>query len=245
MPKLAVLLLSLLFTNALTAQFGLRAGVTGGTTYGPSEQISGDKVESFRPALGYQIGVAGRVASLTERLSVSAELNYEVRRSAVDVNFNEVIPDASRSLNGSIKDRYDYVTLPVLLTLAGKGVDLYAGPGFSYLVRARRRIDLEGEDQSIAGSTPFSAGEEVDLLSDDRYTNAAIRRLCLSLNAGAMLSLSDRLRLDIRLYHTLTDVSEDREDRTVYQYVRAGIPFPTRDDGDRTVGVQASLVFRL
>ena len=59
-----------------------------------------------------------------------------------------------------------------------------------------------------------------------------------------MFPILPRTSLDIRVYHTLTDVTNDDEDFSIIDRA-VGNPSPAqRDDKDHTVGLQANLVFR-
>jgi hypothetical protein len=245
MQKLVIFLVCSLCSLALDAQFGVKAGVSYGLTYGNRQVIEGQSIESYRPSLGYQVGVSGRVVKLGPTLAVAAELVYESRRSVTGVDYDlPEFPDSGGHIRGDVRNRMDYLSLPVLLTVAGEKLSVYAGPSFSYLLSGKRRYDVEALYITIAGPQVVTIDDAIDLTGGQNYEGPVINRLNLALNAGVSLPLTSALALDLRLYHTLTDVTNDSEDTGVLRPISVDGSIFERDDFDSTLGVQANLVFR-
>jgi hypothetical protein len=245
MQKLVVFPICLLFALSASAQIGVKGGISYGATYGDREQIDGQTIESYRPSPGYQLGVTGRLLQLSPSLFVDAELLYESRRGVTRVDYTfPVVVDGGGYTRGEVRNRMDYLSLPLLLTLDGERLRIYAGPSFHYLLSGKRQYDLEAEYITIAGSQIVTIDDAIDLTGGQNFDGPIVNRLNVALNAGVELSLSPRLSLDLRVYHTVTDVTNDEEDTGVLRPISLEPIIFQRDDFDSTVGVQASVIYR-
>lgn len=240
-------LLSLLFSLSASAQIGIKAGLTLGGTYGSAEEYDGEKVESIDPALGYQFGLTAALLDL-KAFRLNAELLYENRRSVKNADF-EIIFNEANAYRASIeyRDEFQYVTLPLLASFGGDKLNVYFGPGFSYLLSAKSEVEWESTTYSpqAPGQTSVTVSEEKqDLINGDDYDEPFINRFSVALNAGLVLPLLPSTTLDIRIYHTITDVTNDAEDRSIVdRVVFDPQEVRLRDDYDSTVGLQANLVY--
>ncbi len=249
MPKVTfTTLLALLLSLTATAQIGIKAGVTLGGTYGSAEEFNGDKIESIDPAVGYQFGLTATVVDLPA-FDLRAELIYENRRGIKNADFS-LAPTQGVEVQTDIKfkNSFQYLSLPVLASFGGDRLNFYIGPSFSYLLAAKSETTtgttVLPAQLSGQGGLPTS-GEvdgEIDFIDD--YEEPYINRLNIAANVGVMFPIFPSTSLDIRVYHTLTDVTNDDEDRSI---IDRAIRLPQarlRDDNDSTVGLQANLVFR-
>ena len=212
-------LLSFLFSFTLSAQLGIKAGVTLGGTYGSAEEFDGEKIESIDPALGYQFGITATLLDL-KAFRLKAELLYEDRRGVKNANFS-ISPGADQGLTSDIKfkNSFTYLSVPVLATFGTESLNFYIGPSVSYLLSATSKTTNELSVITIAGETKSTVEEEIDLINDDRYNESYINRLNVAANVGVMIPLAPKLKLDVRLYHTITDVTNDDEDRSIIDRV--------------------------
>ena len=244
----ALFALLLLLSLPAAAQLGIKAGLTLGGTYGSAEEFDGDKIESIDPAVGYQFGITTQVVDLP-LFKLNAELLYENRRGQKNANFT--IPASEQvSFTTDVKFRnsFQYLSLPVLASFGGEGLNIYVGPSFSYLLAANSevttRITVTPEQAAGVGGLPNngSVDSEIDFIED--YDEPYINRFNVAANVGVMFPILPRASLDIRAYHTLTDVTNDDQDFSIIDRA-VGNPTPgLRDDNDHSVGVQANLVFR-
>ena len=214
-------------------------------TYGTNERIRDEKAENFVLRPGFQFGVVGRVARLSQSTSIGAELIYEARRSTIQVDYTHgKWADASLSLKGQLDDYYGYLSLPVLLKREVGKKQVYIGPSFSYLLHAKRTTDLFLSQGLISGATNASVDERINLISNEGFTDSAINRLNVAINAGVTMPLTSRLDLDLRLLHTLTDVTNDDADVGLFRDLIDEQYYQFRKDFDSTVSLQANLAFR-
>ncbi|MGB3802040.1 MAG: hypothetical protein WA952_19625, partial [Lewinella sp.] len=94
------------------------------------------------------------------------------------------------------------------------------------------------------GGLPPNSTVESEINFIDDYDDPYINRFNVAANAGIMFPIMPRASLDIRIYHTLTDITNDEEDLSIIDRA-VGNPTPgLRDDNDASVGLQANLVFR-
>lgn len=244
MRSFTSLLFTLFLTTTLSAQLGIKAGVTLGGTYGSAEELEGDKIESIDPAVGYQFGLTTQLVDLPA-FALNVELLYEDRRGVKAVDFS-IQPGPDQGIRSSVefKNSFRYLSLPVLASFGGDGLNVYVGPSFSYLLGATANTTNITTFTTIAGDNTVTSEEEIDFIDDDRYDDPYINRFNLALNAGVMLPILPKLSLDVRLYHTLTDVTNDEEDRSIIDRITRPQDIRLRDDNDSTVGLQANLVVR-
>ncbi|CAH1001658.1 hypothetical protein LEM8419_02563 [Neolewinella maritima] len=239
---LLITLALLLFSLPATAQLGIKGGLTVGGTYGSAEEFDGEKIESIDPAIGYQFGITATVLELNA-FRLNAELLYEDRRGVKNASFT-IIPGPDQGVSSDIKfkNSFTYLSVPLLATFGTGSFNVYIGPSVSYLLSATSESTNELTVITIAGENRSTVQEEIDLINDDRYGESYINRLNVAANIGAMIPLAPKLKLDVRLYHTITDVTNDDEDRSLIDRVTRPQDVRLRDDKDSTVGLQANLV---
>ena len=243
-----LLCLSLFLSAGVAAQLGIKAGVTLGGTYGSAEEFDGDKIESIDPALGYQFGVTTQLLDLP-LFKLNAELLYEDRRGQKNANFT-LAPAQGVAVNTDVKfkNSFRYLSLPLLATFGSDAFNFYVGPSFSYLLGADSKVTTTvsvtpGEAAGTNGLPPNSSVEsEIDFIED--YDDPYINRFNAAANIGVMFPILPSASLDIRAYHTLTDITNNDEDLSIIDRA-IGNPNPgLRDDHDSSVGIQANLLFR-
>ena len=247
MQKL-LFLLCLLVSAGLAAQFGIKAGVTVGGTYGSAEEFDGDKIESIDPAIGYQFGVVGTLVDLPA-FALKAELLYEDRRGIKDANFRISPADGvGVQTDVEFKNSFKYLSLPLLASFGGDGLNVYIGPSFSYLLSASSetttRVTVTPEQAAGQNGLPPNSTTEGEIDFIDDYDDPYINRVNVAANAGVMFPIFPKASLDIRVYHTITDVTNDDEDQSIIDRALNPSNIRLRDDNDSTFGLQANLVVR-
>ena len=245
---LSLFSLLLLVSLPASAQLGIKAGLTMGGTYGSAEEFDGDKIESIDPAVGYQFGITAQVVDLP-LFKLNAELLYEDRRGKKNANFRIPASEAV-AINTDVvfRNSFQYLSLPLLATFGGDNLNFYVGPSFSYLLAASSEVNTRttvtpGEAAGVGG-LPNNGSVDSEINFIDDYDDAYINRFNVAANVGVMFPILLRASLDIRAYHTLTDVTNDDQDFSIIDRA-VGNPNPgLRDDNDHSVGLQANLVFR-
>ena len=230
--------LALLLSLTAYAQIGVKAGVTFGGTYGSAEEFNGDKIESIDPAVGYQFGITTTLVDLPA-FDLRAELLYENRRGVKNIDV-EILrnPGNTYRAETELRNSFQYLSLPLLASFGGDGVNVYLGPSVSYLLSARAKSTFESTGTARTES-------EIDFINDKPYEDSYINRFNVAANVGVLLPIGPRASVDIRLYHTVTDVTNDSEDRSIIDQILLDPQnVSLRDDNDSTVGLQANLAFR-
>ena len=197
--------------------------------------------------MGYQFGVTTQVVDLP-LFKLNAELLYENRRGQKNANFT-LAPAQGVTINTDVKfqNSFQYLSLPLLATFGSDNFNFYVGPSFSYLLAASSevttRTTVSPAEAGGVGGLPDNSevGSEIDFLED--YDDPCINRFNIGANAGVMFPILPRTRLDIRVYHTLSDITNDEEDLSIIDRA-LGEPNPApREDFDSSVGLQANLGF--
>ena len=251
MNRLSLFIVLLLLSGGLLAQthFGLKAGTSFGASYGSPEAFEDDEIESVSPDFGYQFGVTAR-KQLTEAFAIRAELLYESRRGTKNIDFTlrpvRGVDNLSVRTEIELENRFDYLSLPVLATFGRGLTKFYVGPSFSYLLAARAdRVTTTTVTPPEAGGTgglPESgmASNQIDYIED--FAEPFINRFNVAANAGVWIGITDGIAIDLRLYHTLTDITNNEEDQSIIDRA-TGVEVPRlRDDSDQTVGAQLNVV---
>lgn len=247
MQKILILLVAILIAGTVKAQIGIKAGITVGATYGSPENFNGGDIESVDPAIGYQFGVTKTLVQLAA-FRLNAELLYEDRRGVKDVNF-ELSPVEGVSIQNSVefKNSFKYLSLPLLATFGTEKLNFYVGPSFSYLLSASsetttRTTVLPAQASGTNGLPETGVTEgEIDFIDD--YEDPYINRFNVAANVGVMFPIFPRTSLDIRVYHSFTDVTNDDEDQSIIDRAVRNPEIRLRDDNDNTVGLQANLIY--
>lgn len=218
-----------LINTAAFAQLslGIKAGGSLSTTYGDSEEFQDEKLESisFRP--GYQVG-AFIGLGLTDAIKIIGEVAYEVRNGGKEVNVTVPTPAGNVTVNSEFENSFHYVNVPILLVLGSGAVKFYGGPNFAYLTKATSTNTV---DNPAIGTTET----EIDFKNDPAYEDfgSFINEADLGLNIGFMFQATEKVFLDLRINHGLTDATNNDYDNSVLD----GSP---REDTDRNVSVQLS-----
>lgn len=89
-------------------------------------------------------------------------------------------------------------------------------------------------------SAPTTASNQIDYIED--FAEPFINRFNVAANAGVWIGITDGVAIDLRLYHTLTDINNNDGDRGLIDRA-TGVEVPRlRDDSDQPVGAQLSVV---
>jgi hypothetical protein len=254
MNRISLFLLFLFFLvgGSLSAQshVGLKAGANIGASYGSPEEFGEDEIESIDPGFGYQFGVTAH-QQLTEAFGLRAELLYETRRGVKDIDFTLApvpgVPNLTVRTQIELENRFDYLSLPILATFGRGLTNFYVGPTFSYLLAARadRTTTTTVTPEEAAGTNGLpengTTSNEIDYVED--FEDSFINRFNMAATAGVWIGLSDGVAIDVRLFHTLLDITNNDEDRSIIDRATGVTPPRLRDDSDHSGGVQLSLVF--
>lgn len=241
--------LAIFAITSLQAQIslGVKGGVNMSTTYGSPEEMNGEKIEGVALRPGFQLGlVLG--AGLTDGFKIRGEVNFENRNGLKTVDLVTNVPtpagDVVVTTAAELKNSFNYINIPVLAVLGSGNIKLYAGPNFAYLLSAKTTQttmtdvvlppglpeDTPGLPQS--GSTTV----ERDFKNDAPYDEdgSFINEFDLGANVGVMVLLSEKLRLDLRLNHGLSDATNNDYDTSILDGSK-------REDSDKNVSIQLGI----
>lgn len=185
------LLLSLIAPSAF-AQFTY--GIKGGTNLVNTALEFGSLMSDFdtQYRLSYHAGVYG-MYRINERFSIREELLFSVKGYGLEAS-SLVVPGTTEK----VRLHLNYISLPILAGYAiGKRFMVHVGPEIGYLLSAQFKNDGGTNDAGIIYN------ETIDL--------GAV--------AGLNYSLSERMQVELRYTHGLTDVADE-----VYSLIDAQNP---------------------
>lgn len=161
--RLLFVALSVLALSAapVVAADGPTAGLVGGGNLG-AVGLDGSGATGIDPGVKAGVFVGGfGLFPLTPNITIQPEIAYSQKRFT--------LKDPARSFDAT--DRWDWIEVPILLrvsfTADSSGLYVIAGPGFSYLLRAkeqdgRRSFDIKDNveklDVSLIGGIGYAAG---------------------------------------------------------------------------------------
>ena len=211
--------------------------------YGNSEEFDGEKIENsaLRPGFGAGIFSEFNPEGL---IGVRLELLYEFRQSYNEADFNGSIAGISYELANSTSNDFQMINLPVLVCLNLGNISLYAGPNITYTLSAKgdleRSLSVVGSDGEVITDIEANV-QDIDYFGDntdqgfpDYSEESAINPFNIGANVGVIFDVTNSLQLDLRVYHGLTDVTNDEYDQSV-------ITEESRSDNDTWAGLQLSL----
>lgn len=249
MKNLWIFLILFLFgTLSLSAQqVGVKALGQYGLVYGNSEEVDGESIESSSLRGGYGAGITSDF-NTGGLIGVRLELLYEFRQSQTDAEFSGTVPltGITYEIDNSTSNDYYLINLPVLLSLNIGNVSLYAGPGISYTFSAsgdlERMVRAETADGTVV--TDINAEvEDIDYFGDnsdrgfsDYSDEPAINAFNIDANIGVIFDVTNVLQLDLRIFHGLTDLTNDDYDQSI-------LTGDSREDKDTWAGFQLALGF--
>jgi hypothetical protein len=252
-PKLLFTIACLFLAFSLHAQvsFGVKAGANLSTTYGSPESMNGTNIESVALRPGYLFGVQASL-NLSDRIQLISELNYDQRNGLKKINIGQSIPtplgEVVVDVDADLENSFTYLNLPVLFAYGGQKFNVYAGPSVAYLLSAtseRTTTTMVTRPAELPASTPGLPQDGVVQTSTDFINDAPfkdndpfINRLDIGANLGFMYQLEERLVFDFRIYHGITDATNNDYDRSL-------IDQTPRSDKDRNVSLQFSMAYRL
>lgn len=125
-----------------------------------------DSDEYANPKFGWNFGVVGKY-NLHDYFVLQCEINHTER----GCYFETVMASGSKSTTEKFYENYNYLELPVLLKMgAGKNVkfDVFGGPVFSYLLKAKKKGNIIKEIKSqtfseIISKTPIDENLKNDM----------------------------------------------------------------------------------
>lgn len=215
------------FAPSADAQIGIKASGLLGTVYGESEiAADGTEIQSIKMAPGWHAGVFFRAGD--GLLSFQGELLYESRTSR-----SFVIYDLA-SLDVEAKVNYGYVSLPLLAVLNVGNFKPYVGLNVAYMLSANGTRTIKTPAGELVTDTNFLGENEggVDF-SDDPYFN----RFEIGANLGVMFQVTEAFHLDVRAYHSLNDITNNKYDTAILP------PNDKREDADRAIYFQLGVGF--
>lgn len=251
--KLLLTIACFFFAFSLSAQmtFGVKAGASMSTTYGSPEAVNGTDIESIALRPGFQIGVQLGV-TLNQRMQLLSELNFEQRNGLKMINIGQSIPtplgDVLVNVDADLENQFNYLSLPVLLAYGNEKIKIYAGPSVAYLLSAtssRTTTTMVTLPAELPANTPGLPQNgvletETDFINDAPFkgNDPFINRIDIGANLGFMYQLEDRVAFDFRIYHGITDATNNDYDVSL-------ITQEPRSDNDRNVSLQLSMTYLL
>jgi hypothetical protein len=225
--------------------FGLKLGPNMTTTYGASEDPPGKfETAKFRP--GFQLGLVYN-GYINDVFSIITEVNYEMRRSAKELNYVERIQVPQGQVNiynkEEVTNTFGYLNVPFLAAFGPAWFKIYTGPNVAVLLHAKGEHSYttevsfpDGVDPSTVEDVPVS-GEiirEVDYINDEPFSPSKpyIKRLELGANVGGRLFLSEHFFIDVCVHHSIFDITSDDYD------IRGILPAEPTDENDLTFAFQ-------
>lgn len=252
-PKLLFTIACLFFAFSLQAQvtLGVKAGANMSTTYGSPESMNGTDIESIGLRPGYLFGVQLGL-NLSDRFQFISELNYDQRNGLKKINIGQSIPTPLGAVlvnvDADLENSFTYLSLPVLLAYGGQKFNVYAGPSVAYLLSAtseRTTTTSVTRPAELPAGTPGLPQDGVVKTSTDFINDAPfkdgdpfINRLDIGANLGFMYQMEERLLLDFRIYHGITDATNNDYDVSLLDQT-------PRSDKDRNISLQLSMTYRL
>ncbi len=247
---LATCLALLFFHSTINAQYGLglKLGPSLSTTYGTAEDPP-DKFETakFRP--GWQLGLVYH-GYINDLFSIITEVNYEMRRGAKEINYLEYyqVPEGEIEIynQDEVTNTFGYINVPVLAAFGPAWFKIYIGPNVAVLLHAKGEhtystdVSLpDGVDPSTIKDLPASGEikKDLDYINDEPFSpeNPYINRFELGGNVGGRLFLSEHFFLDVRIHHSLLDITSDDYD------IRGILPAEPTDENDLTLAFEWNL----
>ena len=238
---------------SLSAQvsFGIKAGASMSTTYGSPESINGTDIESIALRPGYQFGLRLGL-DLNDRMQLLGEINFDQRNGMKKINIGQSIPtplgDVLVDVEADLENRFNYLNVPVLFAYGNQQIKVYAGPSVAYLLSAtseRTTSTMVTRPAELPANTPGLPQSgvvvtETDFINDAPFKDngSFINRVDIGANLGFIYQLEDRVAFDFRIYHGITDATNDDYDVSL-------ITQTPRSDNDRNVSLQLSMTYLL
>ncbi len=230
------------FSFAFAQSFGFKAGANYSLAYGTPEQLNGEDVESVKGNVGFQIGALAGF-DLSDAVGLQVELLYETRNSTKTIEYGSVESSPLGDLNVAVQaesgNTYSLINLPILLTFGNEKVKFYAGPNVGYMIAGKSDISAK-ITTSIGGQVlpDFSSEDEAEIDQfDDEECGPCFEALEIGAQAGVVYNVTPGLGIDLRLGHSLTDLTNDDKDESLFND-------ETRDDQDRQFYVQLGVQFK-
>lgn len=241
----------LAFSLSAQVTFGVKAGASMSTTYGSPEAVNGTDIESIALRPGFQFGVQ-MGWTLSDRIQLISELNFEQRNGLKMINIGQSIPtqlgDVLVAVDADLENSFNYLNLPVLFAYGNQKIKIYAGPSVAYLLSATSNRTTTTTVTLPAELPPNTPGlpqngvveAEMDFVNDAPFdeNGSFINRVDIGANLGFMYQLEDRVAFDFRIYHGITDATNNDYDVSL-------ITQTPRSDKDRNVSLQLSMTYLL
>lgn len=173
--KTLLLLMCVIMTATVFAQNRMSGGILGGVNYsninGKNDVDGGDGKFGFAAGLYLNFPVS-------DVFSISPSVLY----SQMGAKFN-----FADSLGGDIKQRLSYLSVPIALKFnVGRGIALFAGPQFDFLLAGKLKDDQDNE-----------------IKNEDQFN-----QFDFALTGGAQLFTNSPVSLTVRYIHGLTNIVE-------------------------------------
>lgn len=244
---LTLFLFSLMSTT-VTAQIslGLKAGGNLSTTYGSPEELNDENIEGVGLTPGFQIGAFVGLG-LTDGFKIIGEVAYEVRNGKKTIDLATAAPspagDILINVDSELNNSFHYINIPILAVFGSGPINFYAGPNFALLTKATSTRTTTQDvtlPPGLPAETPGlpqsgTVETEIDFKNDTAYEEfgSFINESDLGINVGFMFQATDKVFLDLRVNHGLTDATNNDYDVSLLDGSK-------RDDADRNISIQLS-----
>ncbi len=251
---------SMVFMTSAYGQFGVKIGgnLSAAGSYGNSE-----KGEDADMKLGYQGGVFYHY-TISEKLSLMAELNYEARGTiskkdytidypVVDPGSGNILGIGSYDVEQEINSVQNYINIPILAVFGGEKFKYYVGPNFGFFINGKATFDRT-IDVSLGGNPVNKTNTSIDDVDWKDYDSFKaiftspppedgdfLNTFEFGINIGAMYYVTESIFVDLRVNQGLTDVTNNHYDNSIYPDPTQDFIFPSREDTDRNVSIQLSV----
>jgi hypothetical protein len=252
------LVVMMAFVVTAQAQIGVKAGLSTSVIAGYGNTEEG---ETASLKVGYQGGIFYKLP-VVEKINIFVELNYESRGTVskkdymtqlpvIDPSSGSVLGIGNYTVSQEIRSTQNYLNVPILVAFGGDKLKVYAGPNFGYMLTGKASIERT-IDISLGGNnlpTVSTSLDDIDWKDYDSFKRIFtstppedgdfINSLSVGFNVGAMFNVTEDLFIDLRVNQGLTDESNNSYDNSIYP--NADFSFPSREDTDRTFGIQLGL----
>ncbi len=171
--------------------------------------LSADNKIKYKPVVSGSFGIWGDY-TFSDKIGFRSGLLVNMRGNNIKLKFDDV--------NVSIKQRYTYLEIPLLVTyqLGDKPFKLLAGPTIGFALSARQKVKGSIEDGDNGGTASASESHKLSIGNDPNEDD--IRPIDIGINLGVAkkislsenpLELSFSVVPSISKHTTQTDLSSD------------------------------------
>jgi hypothetical protein len=200
--------------------------------------IDGEEGFENKSTAGMVIGL-GFNFPVSDIFSIQPEINYVQRGTKMEFEMSEFSDFGYMQIDGSIRVRIDYLEIPVLAKVAfgedtkfllSAGPTLGVGLGGKTKIKANAKYSFDGEtiEESVTQTGKVKFGGEPDEIDDDGDDAYFDNRIDFGLQIGAGLLIKNKVLLDVRYVHGVTDLMKDESSKNKVLQISVGMPFPMK-----------------